>query len=261
MSAPEATSVRPAFLPLALVGVAAGILSGLFGIGGGTIIVPALVLWLGMPQKLAAGTSVAAILPAAITGATTYAINGNVDWIAAICLAVGIVAGAQVGSHLLQRLPVNALKWAFMAFLLVVIVSLWLVVPQRSDQISITVLSGVFLVIAGFITGILSGLLGIGGGIVVVPALMFFFGANDLVAKGSSLLMMIPGSISGTMGNFKRKNVDLRAAAIVGVSACVFVPVGAMFAGWLDPFWGNVIFSLYLVFILGQMLVRQLKKK
>ena len=261
MSAPEATSVRPAFLPLALVGVAAGILSGLFGIGGGTIIVPALVLWLGMPQKLAAGTSVAAILPAAITGATTYAINGNVDWIAAICLAVGIVAGAQVGSHLLQRLPVNALKWAFMAFLLVVIVSLWLVVPQRSDQISITVLSGIFLVIAGFITGILSGLLGIGGGIVVVPALMFFFGANDLVAKGSSLLMMIPGSISGTMGNFKRKNVDLRAAAIVGVSACVFVPVGAMFAGWLDPFWGNVIFSLYLVFILGQMLVRQLKKK
>jgi len=254
------TSTRPAFFPVMLVGVAAGLMSGLFGIGGGTIIVPALALWLGMPQKLAAGTSVAAILPAAITGATTYAVQDNVDWIAAICLAVGIVAGAQLGSHLLHKLPVGAVKWAFMVFLLVVIVSLWFVVPQRSDVIDITWLSGALLVVTGFITGILSGVLGVGGGVVVVPVLMFFFGASDLIAKGSLLLMMIPGSISGTIGNLRRQNVDLRVAAIVGITACVFVPVGALFAAWIDPFWGNVAFSLYLIFILGQMLVRKLRE-
>ncbi|WP_336660374.1 sulfite exporter TauE/SafE family protein [Leucobacter sp. USHLN153] len=254
-------TVRPSIFPLLLVGIAGGLLSGLFGIGGGTIIVPALALWLSMPQKLSAGTSVAAILPTAIVGATTYAIQGHVDWIAAICLAVGIIGGAQLGSHLLQKLPVGFVQWAFMAFLAVVIVSLWFVVPERDDSIELGVLSVIGLIVTGFITGILSGVLGVGGGVVVVPVLMFFFGSSDLIAKGTSLLMMIPGSISGTLGNLRRKNVDLRAAAFVGLAACICVPIGSIFAVWIDPFWGNVAFSLYLVFILGQMLFRKLRKK
>lgn len=252
--------VRPGFFPLLLVGVAGGILSGLFGIGGGTIIVPALALWLSMPQKLSAGTSVAAILPTAIVGATTYGLQGHVDWIAGVCLAVGIVIGAQVGAALLAKLPVGAIQWGFMVFLAIVIVSLWFVVPQRGDEIEINALTVILLIVTGFITGVLSGLLGVGG-VVVVPVLMFFFSSSDLIAKGTSLLMMIPGSISGTIGNFRRQNVDLRAAAIVGLGACVFVPVGNLFAVLVDPFWGNVAFSLYLVFILVQMLVRKLRAK
>lgn len=252
---------RPHVLPLILIGIAGGVLSGLFGIGGGTIIVPALALWLSMPQKLSAGTSVAAILPSAVVGAITYAIQGNMNWIAGILLAVGIVVGAQVGTYLLARLPVSAIQWAFMAFLGVIIVSLWFIVPSRDDALEISVLSVVFLIVVGFITGILSGILGVGGGIVVVPVLMFFFGANDLEAKGTSLLMMIPGSISATLGNLRRANVDLRAALYVGLAAAACAPLGALLAGWVEPFWGNVAFSLYLVFITGQMLVRKLRKK
>lgn len=253
--------VRPSAISLILVGVAGGLLSGLFGIGGGTIIVPALALWLSMPQKLSAGTSVAAILPTSIVGATSYAVQGNVDWIAALLLAVGIIAGAQLGSHLLAKLPVNAIQWAFMGFLLVVIVSLWFIVPEREDTIELSFWLGAFLVLTGFITGVLSGILGVGGGVVVVPALMFFFGSSDLIAKGTSLLMMIPGSISATIGNLKRSNVDIRAALLVGGAASVFVPFSSLLAGWIDPFWGNVAFSLYLVFILTQMLVRRLRGK
>lgn len=252
-------SARPSALPLIGIGIIGGLLSGLFGIGGGTIIVPALAIWLSMPQKLSAGTSVAAILPTAIVGATSYAIQGNVDWMAALLLAVGIIGGAQLGSHLLSKLPVSAIQWGFMGFLAVIIVSLWFVVPQREDSITITFTLGALLVVTGFVTGILSGLLGVGGGVVVVPILMFFFGASDLIAKGTSLLMMIPGSISGTIGNFRRNNVDLRAAAFIGLSASVCVPFGTMFAGWIDPFWGNIAFSAYLAFILLQMLVRKLR--
>lgn len=251
-------TARPSVLPLLLVGVAGGLLSGLFGIGGGTIIVPALALWLSMPHKLSAGTSVAAILPTAVIGAVSYILQGNYDLVAALCLAVGIVVGAQLGTHLLAKLPTTAIQWGFMVFLAVVIVSLWFVVPARDDHLEITVLSVSLLVITGFVTGILSGILGVGGGIVVVPVLMFFFGANDLEAKGTSLLMMIPGSISATLGNIRRQNVDLRAALWVGLAACVCVPFGTLLAAWVDPFWGNVAFSLYLVFILGQMLVRKL---
>lgn len=254
-------SVRPGFLPLVAVGIAAGILSGLFGIGGGTIIVPALALWLGMSQRLAAGTSVAAILPTAIVGSISYAAQGNVDWVAALCLAIGIVAGAQLGTYLLARLPVSALQWAFMAFLVVVIVTLWLVVPQREAEIGINVLTASLLVFTGFVTGVLSGVLGVGGGVIVVPVLMFFFGANDLTAKGSSLVMMIPGSISGTLGNMRRKNIDLRAALIVGLAASVCVPFSSILASMLDPFIANVLFSLYLAYLVGQMLYKKLRPK
>lgn len=250
---------RPGLVPLIAIGLAAGLLSGLFGIGGGTIIVPALALWLGMPQRLAAGTSVAAILPAAAVGAISYAVQGNVDWTAALCLAVGIVAGAQLGTYLLARLPVSALQWAFMVFLLVVIVTLWYVVPQREDEIGINLLSAALLVLTGFITGVLSGVLGVGGGVIVVPVLMFFFGANDLVAKGSSLVMMIPGSISGTIGNMRRNNVDMRAALAVGIAASVCVPFSSVLATLLDPFIANVLFSLYLAYLVGQMLYKKLR--
>lgn len=250
----------PAFLPLALVGVAAGFLSGMFGVGGGTLIVPALVLWLGMNQRIAAGTSVAAILPTAIVGGVTYGVPGNVDWIAAACLAVGIVGGAQLGAYLLAKLPVSAIQWAFMVFLAVIIVSLWFVVPQREDAIDMTWFTVAMLVLVGLITGVLSGVLGIGGGVITVAILMFFFGANDLVARGTSLVMMVPGSVSGTLGNLRRANVDLRAALIIGLTASVCVPFGALIVEAVNPLVGNVLFSLYLLFLLGQMLYRRLRK-
>lgn len=250
---------RPALLPLILVGILGGLLSGLFGIGGGLVIVPALVLLLGMPQRLAAGTSVAAILPAAVVGAVSYAIQGHVDWAAALLLAAGVILGSQVGSALLARLPVRTLHWFFLAFLLVVIVSLWFVVPQRDSEIGVTWLSGALLVVTGFVTGVLSGVLGVGGGIIVVPVLMFFFGASDLVAKGTSLTMMIPGSISGTLANWRRRNVDLRTAAVVGIAASVMSPLGALIAAGIDPFWSNVAFSVFLVFVFAQMLGRRIR--
>lgn len=252
---------RPGLIPLIAVGIAAGVLSGLFGIGGGTIIVPALVLWLGMSQRLAAGTSVAAILPTAAVGSISYAAQGNVDWVAALCLAIGIILGAQLGTYLLAKLPVSALQWAFMVFLVVIIVTLWLVVPQREDVIGITALTASLLVLTGFVTGVLSGVLGVGGGVIVVPVLMFFFGANDLVAKGSSLVMMIPGSISGTLGNMRRKNVDMRAALAIGIAASVCVPFSSILATLLDPFLANVLFSLYLTYLVGQMLYKKLRTK
>lgn len=252
---------RPSLISLILVGASAGLLSGLFGIGGGTIIVPALVLWLGFGHRIAAGTSVTAILPMAVVGAASYTAQGNVDWIAAVSLAAGMIAGAQVGSVLLARLPVRALQWVFLGFLAVVIVSLWFVVPQRGDEITITAPIMLLLVLVGFVTGMVSGAVGIGGGVVVVPILMFFFGASDLMAKGTSLLMMIPGSLSATFGNTRRGNLDWRAAVTIGVSGSALAPVGTLLAGWVDPLAGNVMFSVYLVVILVQMFIRLLKKR
>ena len=97
---------------LVIVGMIVGLLSGMFGIGGGTVIVPALV-WLGLSQRHAAATSMLAIVPTSISGVISYAHNGNVDWVAAALLFVGMFAGGQFGSWLLSRLPELVLRWVF----------------------------------------------------------------------------------------------------------------------------------------------------
>ena len=241
------------------IGLAAGLLSGLFGVGGGTVIVPLLVLLLGFDQKLAAGTSLAAIVPTAAIGVISYAVHGAVAWIPAVILAAGSVVGAQIGTRLLPRISQTALRWCFVGFLVVVIISLFLVIPSRDAGLALTWVTGPLLLVLGLFTGVLAGLIGVGGGIVVVPALMLAFGTSDLVAKGTSLLMMIPTAISGTIGNLRNHNVDLLAAALVGLSACTTTALGAWLATLVDPFVGNVLFAVYLAFIAVQMALKAIR--
>lgn len=238
------------------IGLAAGLLSGLFGVGGGTVIVPLLVLLLHFDQRLAAGTSLAAIVPTATVGVISYAAHGSVAWIPALILAVGAVIGAQVGTWLLARISQNALRWGFIGFLVVVIVMLFVAVPSRDAELPLTFLSGAGLLGVGVFTGIMAGLLGVGGGIIVVPALMLLFDTSDLVAKGTSLLMMIPTAISGTVGNLRRRNVDMTAAVLIGVAACTTTAIGAWLATLLTPLAANILFAAFMTFIAGQLAVR-----
>jgi uncharacterized protein len=241
------------------IGLLAGLLSGLFGVGGGTVIVPLLVLFMGFDQRRAAGTSLAAIVPTATVGVISYALHGSVAWIPALILAAGAVIGAQIGTWLLPKTPITVLRWAFVGFLTVVIVSLFLLIPARDADLPVTILTVIGLVVLGLITGTLAGLLGVGGGIIVVPALMLLFGTSDLIAKGTSLLMMIPTAISGTIGNFRRRNVDLVAAVLVGAAACTTTAVGAWIATIVDPFLGNVLFAIFIAVIAVQMALRAIR--
>ena len=221
IEAPDTSEPKGAkyILTCLAIGLLAGLLSGLFGVGGGTVIVPLLVLVLAYDQRLAAGTSLAAIVPTATVGVISYALTDSVAWIPGLILAAGAVVGAQIGTWLLPRVSLVALRWSFIAFLVAVIVSLFIVVPSRDAGLPLTVWSIIGLVVLGVVTGTVAGLIGVGGGIIVVPALMLLFGTSDLIAKGTSLLMMIPTAISGTVGNFRRGNVDLPAAALIGVAA------------------------------------------
>lgn len=251
---PAAPARTPRFIASCIgIGLVSGLMSGLFGVGGGVIIVPLLVLFLAFPQRLAAGTSLAAIVPTAAVGVISYAVHGSVAWIPALLLAAGAIVGAQIGTALLPKVSQSTLRWFFVAFLVAVIVSLFIVIPSRDAELDLTWLSGALLVVTGLATGIVSGLVGVGGGIIVVPVLMLLFGTSDLVAKGTSLLMMIPASISGTIGNIRRQNVDLVAAACVGLAACTTTALGAWIATIVDPFVGNMLFAVFLVFIAAQM--------
>ncbi|UJP10314.1 sulfite exporter TauE/SafE family protein [Microbacterium sp. KUDC0406] len=250
-----------AYLSYIGIGLGAGLLSGLFGVGGGTVIVPMLVLLLHFDQRRAAGTSLAAIVPTAAVGVVSYAVSGSVAWIPALILALGAVVGAQIGTRLLPRISQRALLWGFVGFIALVIVSLFVIVPSREAELDLTWVTGLILVAVGVCTGILAGLIGVGGGIIVVPALMLGMGVSDLIAKGTSLLMMIPTAVSGTIGNLRNRNVDLVAAAVIGLSACTTTALGALLAARLDPFVGNMLFAAYLVFIGWQLARKALRAK
>ncbi len=109
-----------------LIGAAAGVLAGLFGIGGGILIVPALVLTAGMTIQTATGTSLGALLlPVGIFGAVVFYRAGHLDVRAALLLALGLSAGAYLGAMLNQSLRPAVLSRLFAVFLVVVAVRLW----------------------------------------------------------------------------------------------------------------------------------------
>ena len=117
---------------LALLGVAAGVLSGSLGVGSGAILVPALALGFGLVQKSAQGTALAVMVPMVLLGAFRYWKNPDIDVSLVIVgwIAAGAVVGALIGTELAARLPAGVLRKAFAIFLLVVAVKM-LMTPTR----------------------------------------------------------------------------------------------------------------------------------
>jgi uncharacterized membrane protein YfcA len=111
-------------LQLATIGTAAGAFSGLFGVGGGTVIVPLLVVWLGYGEREATGTSMAAIIVIAALAVTLQAVYGNVDPEKAALVGVPAIGGVIAGTALQQRLPERAISLLFAVLLAVVAVEL-----------------------------------------------------------------------------------------------------------------------------------------
>jgi uncharacterized membrane protein YfcA len=117
-------SSRARILKLAAIGTAAGVFSGLFGVGGGTIIVPLLVLWFGFGERVATGTSLAALAVIALLAAVAQALYGNVDPLDAAVVGAPAVAGVLVGATVQQRLPERAISLMFAALLVTIAIEL-----------------------------------------------------------------------------------------------------------------------------------------
>jgi uncharacterized protein len=109
---------------LLAIGLGGGVLSGLLGVGGGIVMVPALVLWAGYAQRDAHAVSLGAIIPISVAGIATYGAAGEVRWWQAFALAAGSIVGAPIGAGLLARIDEQLLKVVFGAFLVGVAVLL-----------------------------------------------------------------------------------------------------------------------------------------
>ena len=187
-------------------------LGGVFGVGGGLITVPGLVAWAGMDRRLAHGTSLAATLPIAVASLVTYLVHGNIDWPVAFFLSIGAIGGAIIGTHLLRVVPKNVLIMVFVITVLATATRL-LLSSESDGRTDLTVAMALLLVAVGVVAGTLAGMLGIGGGVILVPAMVVVLGMAPVVAKGTSVAVIVPTSIMGTIRNRQHANVDIRAAA------------------------------------------------
>jgi len=253
------TVSKPGWLALLGVGLVGGLFAGVFGVGGGLIMVPLLLWWTRMEQKRAHATSLLAITPAAIDGAVSYGVGGVFEWEIALLVALGAVVGAQVGAWLLRKTKVALLRWGFIAFVVFSATGLLLQVPSRPTELTITITIGILLFLLGVAMGISAGLFGIGGGVIVIPVLVLFFGQSDLLAKGVSLLAMAPGSISGSISHMRHKTAALRDGLWVALGAVLTAPLGAYVAFALSPRIAAFLFAALLFFIASTLIIKALR--
>jgi len=263
---PAVADVAPRLWRLLLVGIVGGVLSGAFGIGGGIVMVPLLTAFAGLGQKQASATSLAAILPASVVAGATYAVQGEVDWDAALFVALGAVVGTVAGGWLLPRVPVRTLQWLFVVVIVVAAVRLLLTEPDRSGVGHASLLPDgplTWLALAGLglLMGVASGLFGIGGGLVAVPGLVTLFGLGDLVAKGTSLAVMVPTSVIGTVGNARRGLVRVGPALLLGATAAVASFGGVALAFVMPGRVSTVTFAVLLLVVAVQQAVRAVRRR
>lgn len=253
------TVARPPLMLLILIGIIGGVFSGAFGGGGGVIIVPMLVLMAGFDQRRAAATSLLAIIPSCLAGGITYLLQGHVDLIAVLAISGGAIVGAIAGSLLLKRLPLVGLRWGFIVLLLAVAVRMAFLEPERGRELELTVGLVLAYVAIGLFTGLCSGLFGVGGAVIAVPALVAFVGMSDLIAKGTTLLVMVVTSTTGSVVNRSTGLVDVRAGVTVGVVAAAASVLGAFLALGMPARLSSALFAVLLVLVAVQLTVRAVR--
>jgi uncharacterized membrane protein YfcA len=251
----------PWWLRAAVIGIAAGILSGLFGVGGGIIMVPLLVAWFALDQRRAGATSLLAIVPIATASAAGYALNGNVDISAGLLLLVGGVVGGQLGSRLLPRTPIATLQVWFGVLSLATAARLVLGGSSNALAELGAVWEGGLLVLVGVAAGTLAGLLGVGGGIVMVPGLVLLTGDDADTARGTSLLVVIFTALPATITNWRNGLVEVRIALVAGLVGAPAGLVGAAVGQWLPERIALVLFAGLLAWSGVQMILRSRRSR
>lgn len=210
-------SDRGSWRKLIAIGLGTGFLAGLMGVGGGVVMVPAMVLLLSMDQHTAHGTSLAIMILIAAAAAATYAVNGAVSWPIAASLIPGALAGAFLGARLARRVPARRLTLLFAVFVLITGITM---VCEGLTGAVVAARPGVaphaevwWGLAVGLLSGCLGGLLGVGGGIIIVPALALGAGLEQQISQGTSLVAIIATALSGAFTHNSIGNVNGRAAA------------------------------------------------
>ena len=245
------------------LGAAAGVISGLLGVGGGILLVPLLVLALHWQQKKAQATALVLVMMAALAGVATYAAGGSVAWQPAVIIFCGAVVGALVGSAAVQRIHPHWLQIASAVVLVAAAVRLvWPggAVPESlQDLPALSAGLVVAYVASGLAMGFLAAMFGIGGGIVLVPVLVTVLDYDQRLAAGTSLAVMAPTALVGALRLTKPGYTSWGRGVRFGLGGAIGAVAGARLGLWLPLDALSWIFAAVLVLTAAQMLVTGLR--
>lgn len=240
---------------LVVVGFLAGLLGGLIGTGGCSVMLPIIHFWLGYPAPIAVGTTLFAVIFTALSGGYGHLVRRNVDLRSFLWLGGSGILGVLLGSWLFTLLSAHAALLG----LILGLVFLWPAVrmvyegvvqqtlPQREGATIAG--SGWGMGVFGFIVGIATGVAGVGGGYALVPGLIYLFGAPVYITMGTSLATMIPLAAVGGGIKLAQGFVDLASGLILAAGTIVGAQVGAAVIKRFKPATLKLIFGLYFLYV------------
>jgi uncharacterized membrane protein YfcA len=237
------------------VGFLAGILGGLIGTGGCSVMLPIIHFWIGYPAAVAVGTTLFAVIFTAISGGYGHLVRRNLDqrvvaWLGGAGI-LGVIFGSWLFTFLAERSRLLGLILGLI-FLWPALRMIWEGVtqakmPQREGNKILSPAWG--LSIFGFIVGVATGIAGLGGGYALVPGLIYLFGAPVYVTMGTSLATMIPLALVGGSIKLSQGFVDLGAGLLLAAGTVVGAQVGAAVIKRFKPATLKLMFGIYFLYV------------
>ena len=219
-----------------VLAVFVGISLGLLGGGGSILMVPLLAYVAGMDAKQAIATSLLVVGATSAVGAISHARAGRVQWRTALLFGATAMAGAYAGGHLARFIPGTALLVGFAVMMIATATAMLrgrkntAASAEQSHQLPLAKIA-----VVGLMVGMLTGLIGAGGGFLLVPALVLLGGLPMPLAVGTSLVIIAMNSFAGLLGYLSSVRIDWTLGAALTAAAVAGALIGARFAGKVNP--------------------------
>lgn len=236
---------------LLFLGVCVGTLSGFFGIGGGTILVP-LLLFLGHQIKDAVGISIVQMVFSSIYGSYLNNKNKTLDIPMVITIGIGGFCGALLSGFIAASVDDKVLEIIFLAFASFALLRLFFKTTQNRVQKNV---NKVILFLIGLVLGTLSMLIGVGGSILLVPILVGFLHVDLKRAISAGLFFVVFSSVAGLLSHSLSREIDFFSGAVIGLASFVGVYIGVHLKDRIDAVVQKkllVLFYLLVVLYLAQ---------
>jgi uncharacterized membrane protein YfcA len=258
-SAPMRTEIQPVRLAngmaLVAIGFLAGVLGGLIGTGGCSVMLPAIHFWMGYPAPVAIGTTLFAVIFTAVSGGYGHLIRRNLDVKATLWLGISGIMGVILGSWLFTLLTAHVALLGLLlgiVFLWPAVRMVWESVTARKaprEEKSVIQGSGLAFAVFGAVIGVLTGVVGLGGGYALVPGLIYMFHAPVYVTMGTSLATMIPLAVAGGGIKLMQGFVDLGSGLLLAGGTVVGAQIGAAVIKKFRPTTLKLMFGVYFFYV------------
>lgn len=237
-----------------LTGFIAGFICGLFGMGGGSLMVPAIYHFFGSffpsesRMKISIGTSLLVIIFSSISAIITYFKNKKIKTNLILLIVPSGIIGSQLGAFLTSRLEDKTVKYIFIFLITFLGLRMFFAPENRENDIHNTnSYNKLFGILIGFFSGFVSGLCGVGGAVLIIPLLYLFLKISIHYAIGTALIAILFNAISGSIAYTIRNLINIKIGLLLALTSVIGAPIGAKIGIGLPKETLRKIFSIILI--------------